>query len=394
MLNAKFRKQNTRGLTSLFFASLMLLSPLWAVAATHEVLVLDPSRFSPNNLTIEVGDTVRWTNAPGGNFHDVTADDFSWASPTLAGFTFQRTFNSVAEILYHCKVHSSPASAGGTRQNGRINVIAPTADPAPDISLDSVDVTDISREVGEDVKVVVDLSNVGDGDSGAFTISILISTDTDVTPGDTLLGTIDIANLAAGANVSVNQSFTLPENLTVGDYFIGGISNLADGNASNDVKVDATAVFVFIQFLMNAGLNDAWFNILTDGQGFFITVFPKLGFITLAWFTYDTMLPTGDEVANLGDRGHRWITALGEIIGDSSVLEVTITSEGLFDDPTPVKRVTDGTITIKFNHCNKGTATYDIPSIAAQGEVPIVRVANDNIALCEALLRELTLQAQ
>lgn len=30
-------------------------------------------------------------------------------------------------------------------------------------------------------------------------------------------------------------------------------------------------------FVINAGLNDAWFNPETDGQGFFISVFPGLG---------------------------------------------------------------------------------------------------------------------
>jgi len=58
-------------------------------------------------------------------------------------------------------------------------------------------------------------------------------------------------------------------------------------------------------------LNDAWYNPETDGQGFFITVFPDLGFLSLAWFTYDTELPAEDAEANLGDAGHRWITALG-----------------------------------------------------------------------------------
>ena len=35
-------------------------------------------------------------------------------------------------------------------------------------------------------------------------------------------------------------------------------------------------------FLINAGLNDAWYNPATDGQGFFITVFPDIGYVLLA----------------------------------------------------------------------------------------------------------------
>ena len=79
---------------------------------------------------------------------------------------------------------------------------------------------------------------------------------------------------------------------------------------------------------INPGLNDAWFNSLTDSQGFFITVFPYLGAVSLAWFTYDTELPPIDAVSNLGDPGHRWLTAVGPIDGNKSVMEIEMTSGG------------------------------------------------------------------
>ena len=144
-------------------------------------------------------------------------------------------------------------------------------------------------------------------------------------------------------------------------------------------------------FVMNAGLNDAWFNPITDGQGFFITVFPELNKVTLAWFTYDTSLPPVDASADLGSPGHRWLTALGDIDGDTAVLNITIASGGLFDTGTDVQKVQyidGGTITLSFSGCNSGMIEYDIPSIDRQGSVPIERVANDNAALCEALLGE------
>ena len=142
-------------------------------------------------------------------------------------------------------------------------------------------------------------------------------------------------------------------------------------------------------FTLNAGLNDAWYNPETDGQGFFITVFPDLGIVTMAWFTYDTELPPGDAQANLGDPGHRWMTAAGPIDGNSVTMNIQMTSGGLFDTPTEIERTdppgSDGTIILTFNDCASGTVEYDIPSINRQGSVPIQRVANDNIVLCEAL---------
>ncbi len=143
-------------------------------------------------------------------------------------------------------------------------------------------------------------------------------------------------------------------------------------------------------FVMNAGLNDAWFNPATDGQGVFITVFPVAGLVNMAWFTYDTTLPAANASANLGDAGHRWLTALGTIEGDSAVMNIDITSGGLFDAATEIQRTSptgaDGTITLTFENCNSGFIEYDITSINQQGIVPIQRIAPDNIALCESLV--------
>jgi len=136
---------------------------------------------------------------------------------------------------------------------------------------------------------------------------------------------------------------------------------------------------------LNAGLNDAWFNPDTDGQGFFITIFPILGVATLAWFTYDTDLPSQEETANLGNPGHRWLTALGTIEGNKSVMTISFASGGLFDTPTNITRNDGGIITLSFENCNSGSIEYDIPSIGRTGVVPIQRIAADNIILCEAL---------
>ena len=116
-------KNYPRHLGVLAFLAILLNLPAPANAATHTVQVLDPRSFSPNDLTIEVGDTVMWVNASGGNQHDVTADDGSFRSVTASSFEFSRTFNSVAEILYHCTVHSSPGRNRSSNMNGRVTVV-------------------------------------------------------------------------------------------------------------------------------------------------------------------------------------------------------------------------------------------------------------------------------
>ena len=168
----------------------------------------------------------------------------------------------------------------------------------------------------------------------------------------------------------------------VGDnVYIG--DNLAGCNSIQEIMATG-----FVPRI-NAGLNDAWYNPLTDGQGFFITVFPHLKTVSLAWFTYDTELPAEDAPANLGDAGHRWLTAVGPIEGNQVVMDIEMTSAGLFDTSAEIQRTdppgSDGTILLTFNSCNSATVEYDIPSINRQGVVPIRRVVDDNIALCEGL---------
>lgn len=162
-------------------------------------------------------------------------------------------------------------------------------------------------------------------------------------------------------------------------------SGTGDLTTDNLVMTTVSEVVEQAPFVMNTGLNDAWYDPETDGQGFFITVFPDLGTVLLSWFTYDTELPDMNAMANLGDAGHRWMVALGPIDGNTAVMDIDSPSGGLFDDPTPIEHRPDGTITLTFDDCNSGTVEYDIPSINQQGTVPIQRVANDNIELCETL---------
>jgi len=143
------------------------------------------------------------------------------------------------------------------------------------------------------------------------------------------------------------------------------------------------------EFKINPGLNDAWYNPATNGQGFFIMVYPDSELIFLAWFTYDTVRPDSSASATFGEPGHRWLTAQGKFADDKAVLDINFSQGGIFDaaNPAPTSRQ-DGTMIIEFIGCNSGTITYDIPSIGQQGVVAIERVAQDNIVRCEQWLEE------
>jgi len=148
----------------------------------------------------------------------------------------------------------------------------------------------------------------------------------------------------------------------------------------------ATSSVAGLGFQINAGLNDAWFNPSTPGQGFFVTVFPDIDRMFLAWFTYDTERPPENVMAQLGEPGHRWLTAFGPYVGDTATLDIEVTSGGVFDSAEPMtSQVAGGTINVQFSDCENGLVTFDITSIDQQGEVPIQRIALDNVANCESL---------
>jgi plastocyanin len=91
-------------------------------AATVNVEIGD-NFFKEANVTVNVGDTVTWTNK-GQRPHDVTADNQSFKSPPrmMNGATFSFTFTTPGTYTYICTIHAG--------QNGTITVQgAPGAAP-------------------------------------------------------------------------------------------------------------------------------------------------------------------------------------------------------------------------------------------------------------------------
>lgn len=140
-------------------------------------------------------------------------------------------------------------------------------------------------------------------------------------------------------------------------------------------------------FTVNAGLNDAWYERATSGQGFFVTVYPERQQVFMANFTFDTERPPQDVTAVLGEPGHRWLTGLGDIAGATATLDVTLTEGGLFDaeQPRPTNTTGYGTWEVEFLGCDHIRLTYDLPAIPRTGVIELERVVKDNLPLCEAL---------
>ena len=109
----------------------------------------------------------------------------------------------------------------------------------------------------------------------------------------------------------------------------------------------------------------------------------------LSWFTFEAERPPEDLTAVLGEPGHRWITATGPYSGDTATLDITETRGGVFDRPEPAAEHSEpgsvGTMIVRFENCYSGTVSYNMPGHGLSGEVPIQRIVNDNVPLCQEL---------
>ncbi len=165
-----------------------------------------------------------------------------------------------------------------------------------------------------------------------------------------------------------------------------------------------TSTSIVNNFVINAGVNDAWVNDGAALQGIFITAFPSLNLVFMAWFTFDSVPPVFSGVASPDSSGvfgksalnskavfgaddQRWVTALGTIEGNRAVLTAELTSGGTFNSSEPLPtQVTDyGTIILEFEDCENANVEFDFPAAGESGQFDVHRVLEDNVALCEAL---------
>lgn len=61
--------------------------------------------YTPQTITISVGDTVSWVFDDGGMAHDVVADDRSFRSPLMTTNGYRHTFTEPGTFTYHCTPH-------------------------------------------------------------------------------------------------------------------------------------------------------------------------------------------------------------------------------------------------------------------------------------------------
>lgn len=101
-------RRTTIGTLLLFvlLAGWALLPPAHTGATGHDVSIVNFS-FSPSPLTIQVGDSVTWTNNDQFD-HTATSDTSAWDSGSLAAQgVYSFTFTAAGTYAYHCEIHTA-----------------------------------------------------------------------------------------------------------------------------------------------------------------------------------------------------------------------------------------------------------------------------------------------
>ena len=102
----------TRAIAVAMIGSLLVLGlATESQAASQTVSVID-NRFSPQEVHIDPGDTIIWSNQ-GQNTHDIRADDGSFKSGIMnTRDTYRHTFPDEGFFYYHCNLHGSKKKVG------------------------------------------------------------------------------------------------------------------------------------------------------------------------------------------------------------------------------------------------------------------------------------------
>lgn len=164
--------------------------------------------------------------------------------------------------------------------------------------------------------------------------------------------------------------------------FLGDFVTPGSGGSPGTGQLNQPAGLLFINpenFLngpdINVGMNGAWADVSTPGQGMFLDVLDTEGLLFLSWFTYET---DQDIAPNPQADTQRWMVAVGPIDGNSAKVQVSSVTGGTFNGPDEVTEIPVGKATIVFQSCTKAVFDYELDSGFSR-EIHLSRVLPDTL---------------
>jgi flagellin-like protein len=287
-----------------------------AAGRVHTVSIMG-STYSPENLTINVGDTVRWrlvqySSDPNNYQHSTTADNGDWDSGLMnLGSTFTHTFTTAGAYGYACSVHPL--------MTGNVTVVAGST---AGLSSTGINVA------GSDDVLILDgtaVSGFGVGISqygGALSLTggSLIVADTHGVDAYDVDFTADGATIGVDDNYGVAMDIRSPAGLTGGQNVLD-IANVNVDNASVALKADGHK-----EFRWNGGLSAASTTLETVGTA--------SGTIeNMTWTNTGTQIDAGafSVITSIGNGmldPTKLVIASTAIVHEGNLLDLTVTHMG------------------------------------------------------------------
>lgn len=94
---------------------------------------------------------------------------------------------------------------------------------------------------GQPISVTFTIVNQGPVNAADFQVGLYLSTDATIATSDILLGNVDVCGLHAGATLTMPVTFTVPQNIASGDYFLGAIANVSGTLVEADTTNNSVA---------------------------------------------------------------------------------------------------------------------------------------------------------
>ncbi|MFG0251862.1 MAG: CARDB domain-containing protein, partial [Phycisphaerales bacterium JB038] len=190
------------------------------------------------NDNISTGDTLLSTQNYSRNFGAMTSVNVNMATITIP-------YNTPSGDYWVGVVYD--AATDGNFGNNDTDIW--DADPitingVADLDVLTVDVAPGNYQQGDPLQINYSLENLGGDPSNTITVDFYASTNTFISPSDTLLGSTTHSGLAGGGSISTNRTYNIPNSLE-GLYYIGIIVSASDDvDTSNNSGYDRTAINV------------------------------------------------------------------------------------------------------------------------------------------------------
>ena len=127
--------------------ALVVLLAVPASAADQTVTAQPSIQWSPDDVTIDMGDTVTWNNA--GGVHNVEFNDGAFTrppAPSSSSWSVDRTFETPGIFRYHCGFHGA-AMRGVVRVRDATGTVPEPVEVEPGLSVRAADEQRLARLV-------------------------------------------------------------------------------------------------------------------------------------------------------------------------------------------------------------------------------------------------------